>query len=377
MHVALIEFRTSTPYPVQLANALGQVCQVTLLLPDTATEFAPYVDRSDVNLQLFSMPRLRQPANLAMVWRLRTLLKAVRPDVLHITFWHLWGTLGLRILTPYPMVATVHDVARHPGERGFWAIPSAFYRWQWLGADQVIVHADSARQQLLDRGGRRPESVHVIPIGTYDFYRSFTSTDHPERPNTILFFGRIWGYKGLMHLIQAEPRITQAIPDARIVIAGQGEDFGRYERAMVNPAHFEVHNYRIPNDKVSELFQSASVVVLPYVEASQSGVIPVAYAFGKPVVATAVGGIPDIVEDGLTGLLVPPADPDSLAEAIVDLLKDDEARLKMGHRAREKAEKELSWASVAERTLRVYKEARSVAAVKAQSHARGQSAGDL
>jgi glycosyltransferase involved in cell wall biosynthesis len=263
------------------------------------------------------------------------------------------------------MVATVHDVARHPGERGVWAIPSAFYRWQWFGADQVIVHADSARQQLLDRGGHRPESVHVIPIGAYDFYRSLAGADYPERPNTILFFGRIWGYKGLMHLIQAEPRITQAIPDARIVIAGQGEDFGKYARAMVNPAHFEVHNYRIPNSKVSELFQSASVVVLPYVEASQSGVIPVAYAFGKPVVATAVGGIPDIVEDGLTGRLVPPADPDSLAEAIVDLLKDDEGRLEMGHRARERGKNELSWASVAEQTLRVYKEARSVPTVKA------------
>ncbi|MFW6116110.1 MAG: glycosyltransferase family 4 protein [bacterium] len=367
MHVAMIEFRTSTPYPVQLANALGPLCQVTLLLPDGATAFADYVDQDHVALQRFSMPRLRELANLGMVWHLRRLLNAVQPDVLHITFWHLWGTPGLRMLARYPVVATVHDVSRHPGERGIWAIPSTLYRWQWRGAGQIIVHADSARQQLLHRDGRRPESVHVIPIGTYDFYRSFADTSQLERPNTILFFGRIWGYKGLMHLIQAEPRITQAIPDARIVIAGEGEDFREYRRAMVNPANFQVHNYRIPDEEVPELFQSASIVVLPYMEASQSGVIPLAYAFGKPVIATRVGGIPDIVDHGITGLLVPPADPDRLADAIVELLKDQEARREMGRRAKEKGENELSWASVAERTLRVYEKARSVPAAPAES----------
>jgi glycosyltransferase involved in cell wall biosynthesis len=359
MHVALIEFRTSTPYPVQLANALGHLCQVTLFLPSTATAFAAHADRNNVNLRLFSMPRLRQPVNVAMVWRLHKQLRAMHPDILHVTFWHPWGTPGLQLLLPYPMVVTVHDVNRHPGERGVWAIPSALYRWQWRGADQVIVHADSARRQILDLDHRRGESVHVIPIGAYDFYRSFADTDQLERPNTILFFGRIWGYKGLMHLIEAEPRITEAIPDARIVIAGQGEDFGEYERAMINPAHFEVHNYRIPHEEVSKLFQSASVVALPYVEASQSGVIPVAYAFGKPVVATRVGGIPDVVDHGLTGLLVPPGDPDSLADALVALLKDHGARLEMGRRAREKAGNELSWTSVAQETLRVYLKAQS------------------
>jgi glycosyltransferase involved in cell wall biosynthesis len=94
--------------------------------------------------------------------------------------------------------------------------------------------------------------------------------------------------------------------------------------------------------------------VLPYLEASQSGVVPVAYAFGKPVVATRVGGLPDVVEHGQTGLLVPPGDSQSLARAVIDLLTDDARRRDMGARARRFAETELSWSRIGQRTLEVY-----------------------
>jgi glycosyltransferase involved in cell wall biosynthesis len=354
MHVVLIEFRQSTPYPVQLANALGQLCQVTLMLPEKATQFAKYVDRERVNLQRFHMPKLRHPANLALVWRLKRQIRNLRPHLVHITYWHLWCTSGLGIFATTPLVATVHDVNRHPGERGVWAIPSLIYRLQWRWADQVIVHGESSRQRLMEQYGRQSETINVLPIGTYDFYRDMTHTNQPEKPNTVLFFGRIWGYKGLEYLIEAEPMITRAVPDVRIIIAGEGDDFTKYEQAMVNRNQFEVHNYRIPDEKVAELFQSASVVVLPYTEASQSGVIPVAYAFGKPVIATKVGGIPDVVDHGQTGYLVPPRDSVSLAEAVISLLKDRQTRLEMGYKVTEKAENEMSWARIAERTLHVY-----------------------
>lgn len=357
MHVALVEFRTSTPYPVQLANALGRRCQVTLLLPDKARANAAAVDRDKVNLQLFSMPRLRQPANLSMVWRLRRKLQALHPQLVHLTYWHPWATPGLGVLTHLPVVATVHDVTRHAGERGLWAIPSTVYRWQWRWADQVIVHATAARQQLLHGYGRTPENTHVIPIGPYEFYKMVAKEDLAEEPNTVLFFGRIWGYKGLQTLIEAEPFISQAVPDVRIIIAGQGEPIEKYERAMVNPQHFELHNYRIPDADVASFFQRASIVALPYTEASQSGVVPIAYAFAKPVVATLVGGLPDVVMDRETGLLVPPGDSRRLAEAIITLLKDTQLRRQLGQRAWQFAETELSWARIADMTMEVYRKA--------------------
>jgi len=354
MHVVLIEFRASTPYPVQLANALGPLCRVTLMLPQAATKLAAQVDRQNVDLQFFPMPQLRHPANLTMVWRLHRRLQAMRPHLVHITFWHLWASPGLGMLAPAPLVSTVHDVQRHVGERGLWAIPSVLYRWQWRWADQVILHATAARQHMLAQHRYPAGRLHVIPIGSYDFYHTWAQTDQPERPNTVLFFGRIWGYKGLQHLIEAEPLITQAVPDARIIVAGVGEPFDRYYQAMTHPENFEVHNYRIPDEQVAAFFQQASVVALPYLEASQSGVVPVAYAFGKPVVATQVGGLPDVVLDGQTGLLVPPGDTRSLAEAIICLLQDAPLRQRMGEQARQFGETELSWARIAQKTLQVY-----------------------
>jgi starch synthase len=106
----------------------------------------------------------------------------------------------------------------------------------------------------------------------------------------------------------------------KIVIAGHGENFDRYQRMMVHPERFVILNRHIDEEEVRRLFQEASVVVLPYVESFQSGVIPIAYTYGKPVVATTVGGLPEMVDDGVTGLLVPPRDERKLAEAIVTVL---------------------------------------------------------
>ena len=175
--------------------------------------------------------------------------------------------------------------------------------------------------------------------------------------NSVLFFGRIWDYKGLKHLINAEPLISRSVPKARIVIAGQGDDFEPYRRLMARPEKFEVHNKFITTSHRDELFQQASVVALPYVEATQSGVIPLAYSFAKPVVATRVGALADAVEDGVTGRLVPAADTVSLASAIVDLLRDPIARRKMGAAGRRKLDAEWSPQAVAQQSIEVYRRA--------------------
>jgi len=170
----------------------------------------------------------------------------------------------------------------------------------------------------------------------------------------VLFFGRIWPYKGLDHLIRAEPLISARVTDVRFVIAGRGEDFARYRAMMRDPDRFTVINEFVSSERRAQLFAEAAVVVLPYVEASQSGVIPIAYAHEKPVVATSVGGLPEAVEDGRTGFVVPPRDERALADAVVQLLEDRRLRRAMGAAGRRKLEDEWSPAKVAEATLRVY-----------------------
>ena len=104
-----------------------------------------------------------------------------------------------------------------------------------------------------------------------------------------------------------------------------------------------------------ELFQKASVVVLPYLEATQSGVIPIAYNFGKPVIVTDVGSIREVVENGKEGFVIPPRDMKALAVAIVKILSDDGLRDHMGQNAYQKINTELSWGTIAKQTLEAYK----------------------
>jgi glycosyltransferase involved in cell wall biosynthesis len=203
------------------------------------------------------------------------------------------------------------------------------------------------------RGGA--EKISVIPhiqIG-----EDLSSAAVEEKEHLILFFGRIWEYKGLEYLIRAEPLISARVPDVRIVIAGQGEDFSRYTRMMVHPDRFIIHNEYISEERAAEYFRSASVVVLPYIEASQSGVIPLAYSAAKPVVATTVGGLPEMVEDGHTGYLVAPRDSAQLAEAITRLLLDKQLRRQIGANGKRKIEAECSPYLVAQKTLDVYRRA--------------------
>ena len=108
---------------------------------------------------------------------------------------------------------------------------------------------------------------------------------------------------------------------------------------MVNPDNFIIHYEFISDEGRSELFRRASVVVLPYIEASQSHIISLAYRFGKPVVATRVGGLPAMVDDGKTGFLVAPRDVDGLSKAVVRLMENEEMRRELRQKRYAKSER--------------------------------------
>jgi glycosyltransferase involved in cell wall biosynthesis len=222
-------------------------------------------------------------------------------------------------------------------------------------ADRIIVHGHALKRQVVEALGIAAEKIHVIPhvaLGRIDE----TKCDDPLA-NRVLFFGRIWKYKGLDHLIRAQPRITAAVPDAKIVIAGEGDDFEPYRRLMDRPDRFIVHNRYISGPERDELFRQASVVVLPYIEATQSGVVPLAYAFGKPVVASNTGALSEAVDDGITGRLVPPANHSALATAVIELLRNPALRRAMGAAGQRKLQTERSPHVVAQQAKSVYLQA--------------------
>jgi glycosyltransferase involved in cell wall biosynthesis len=340
-------------YCIRLANAVSRHADVLLLMPDQL--LAPHAEKLDAAVGLFPFrnPRLRQP-----VRQFQTIRKVFRgiedfaPDVVHYQGFHPWLDLALPLWHRYPLVCTVHDFRPHPGDKLSQKTPFWVEMFVRRRADQLIVHSQHVQTLMAQQLSGSSENISLMPhiqIG-----QELPSPTVQEDEHLILFFGRIWEYKGLQYLIRAEPLISARVPDVRIMIAGHGEDFSRYTRMMVHPERFIVHNEFISEERTAEYFRRASVVVLPYIEASQSGVIPLAYSAAKPVVATAVGGLPEMVEDGRTGYLVAPRDVANLADRLVRLLIDPTLRRQMGANGRQKIEQECSPAVISRKTIDVY-----------------------
>ena len=169
------------------------------------------------------------------------------------------------------------------------------------------------------------------------------------------FFGRIWPYKGLDFLIKVEPLISEVIPNLKIVVAGHGENIDQYKKKIKNKANFKFYNHFIEVKEVSKFFQKASIIVIPYKEATQSGLIPLAYSFSKSVVATSVGGLPEQMQDGIQGFLIPPGDEGYFASKIIQLLRDEELRTKLGNNARNYYDTVLSGSEISSSIIKTYK----------------------
>jgi len=347
-------------YQIQLANALCSKHTIILVIPEKQlpNSHSGTIDKRVNICLLVEGKSLYHYSNFFVLKKFIKILRNFEPDVIHM---QLGGEIIDLALLPvfknYPLVSTFHDVKLHIGEGS--SICEFIRFWERKYSDQIIVHGKRLKEQMIEEYHLSENKVHSIPIGEHEVapFKRYIKPDLQEDGNLVLFFGRIWRYKGLEYLIMAEPIITKQIPDAKIIIAGAGENFQKYENMIVNRHNFIIHNYNIPYDEGAELFQRCSLVVLPYIDASQSGVIPTAYGFKKPVVVTSVGSIPEIVDDGITGYIVPPKDANALAEAIIKLLKDEKLRRQMGENAYIKLKTDLSWDNIAEKTIKVYKEA--------------------
>jgi glycosyltransferase involved in cell wall biosynthesis len=142
----------------------------------------------------------------------------------------------------------------------------------------------------------------------------------------ILFFGYIRAYKGLDLLLEAMPRIVSEIPLTLLVVGEFYEGAGRYEK-LIKEGGIEtsvrlVGTY-VPNEEVSLYFSACDVVVLPYRSATQSGIVQIAYQFDRPVIATDVGGLSEVVLHQKTGIIVPPGDPTALSAAVIEFYRSN------------------------------------------------------
>lgn len=360
MHVALVTFGGHGFYPQSLAKCLLRTSgDVTVFAPDEMKDtLESILESGKEKVRYFRKPRMRYPSNLWMVRRLVEQIESIQPDVVHFTGYYPWMYFGLRSLSKYALVLTVHDPEKHLGDTESKVVPGSFDSYYKYMA-RVVVMGQEMKKNVIDGGGMHRSSVDVVLHGNYHDFLQWADPGVGEVDDTVLFFGRIWGYKGLEYLVESEPIIRKEVPGARFVIAGTGS--AKYlqsvKNKMVHPEAFQFINEYLPDSMVARLYQQSSVVVLPYVDGTQSGPLLLAYAFGKPVVVTNVGSLPEYVEDGRTGYVVPSRNPEALADRIVKLLKDKTARRNMGEAGFRMSSERLSWETLAKEYLKVYQQA--------------------
>ncbi len=301
-------------------------------------------------------PRMEMDLNAA--WRLSRVVRQLEPDVLHAHDPHAVAMAGLALsmsteLAKPPLVAS-RRVDFHL--RG-----SALSRWKYRQVDCFICASDAIRRLLLADGvpAMRAVVIHEgIDFGHIDAAPAANLHQDLFLPHHAPIVGNVAAlvpHKGQRHLIDAALKVLPQVPDARFVIAGEGELRAQLEQ-QIREHHLEKHvvlaGFRpdiVPVHKAFDVFVMSSVS-----EGLGTSLID-AMACGKPIVATTAGGIPEVVADGETGLLVPPRDPATMAEAITALLKDDGRRARMGEAGRRRAQLHFSAERMVRETLQVYR----------------------
>jgi glycosyltransferase involved in cell wall biosynthesis len=209
----------------------------------------------------------------------------------------------------------------------------AGYKLLAYGSDMIIVNGANQVDLVHKLYGIPTNRIAYVPLNPRINAAKWTAGKTNEQPGTILFFGAARPHKGLEFLIRAQPQITRQVPHARIIIASYGPDMERCKEIIEDYSKFEIYEGFVPGELAAAFFERTSLVVLPYLSASTSGILVTAYVFGKPVVATTVGSLPEYVDEGVTGFLVPPYDSEKLGDAVTRLLLDESLRHQMGQNA--------------------------------------------
>ena len=214
---------------------------------------------------------------------------------------------------------------------------------------------NNKENKLFEKGyGVNPEYIYNSHLGYYEMLHMYGNKTL-KKQNYILFFGRISPYKGIEYLLKAMRIVHKVLPETRVIIAGKGEynfDLEPYKHLD----YIEFRNKFMELDELADLIRGAQFTVCPYTEATQSGVVYSSFALNTPVVATRVGGLPEMIDDGETGIIVPPCDEQSLSQAIIDLLSDSVKLAGMTKNIEASANKgKGSWHVIANEYLEIYK----------------------
>lgn len=301
----------------------------------------------------------------------RRLLQEWKPDIVHAhqypVFFSDLSALVYRFKRT-PFLLHIHIIS-NPKSFFSHLLSSLYYGTAGrftINCAQAIITPSSAYKSLLSGKGVAPDKIKVVPYGI-DLGRFHPNNDGSwfkkkygcDGSRVILSVGRLNYQKGFSYLIKAMPNVLRHFSDVKLVIVGEGEDLA-YLRGISKRLGLEesiLFTGAMSSSEIPEAYAAADVFVLPSIFESFGIVLIEAQATGKPVVCTRVGGVPEAVVDGKTGLMVEPQKPDELTNAIIAILSDRKMAKSIGERGRRYVEDKFGWDSIVDEVVNLYEEA--------------------
>jgi glycosyltransferase involved in cell wall biosynthesis len=273
-----------------------------------------------------------------------------KPNIVHFLDNHPWYVFYWKLFKIfwYTIYTTQHDPILHSWENTtlLWKIAE---KVNWILrniSDKLFVHWGKLKWEVIKKYNVSDDKVYSIVHWNYNFFKDNFSKWWIVEKNTFLFFGRIVDYKWLDLLLDSLRIVKKTIPDFRLIIAWPWSLDKYWSKIEWLKDNIDIYNYNIEPEEAYKYFEKSEFVVLPYLDATWSGVIPVAYAFSKAVLVTDVWELASVVWNSETGFIIEWKGVEQLSQKIIVMLKDKSKVMKMWKEWRKFTEQKLSWNTI-------------------------------
>ena len=339
-------------YSLEIAKSLSNKCDLSCLISKNVVNknqwYANKLNIIEIETYDNNFEFIRSTLKIKKFLELKKKVDEVKPDVIYITMIHYWLPILRVLFRKYKFVYTAHDPIPHSGEN----ILNKFINYLMLKKSDSIVVLSNIYVNYIKKLGKKDKDILVVPHGNFSYYTQFSNNEFLNKSykKIILFFGRIDKYKGINRLINIYKEVKKDYSECELWIVGNG-DLSPYIDYINEQEDIKVVNRYIEDEEVSNYFNIADIILLPYEDATQSGVIPLAYSFSKPVIASDVGGLHEQIINGVTGYLFNKDDIQNAKNLVIELLKNDYKRFNMGGNGYKFNEDNLSWHKVGQKIM--------------------------
>ena len=314
-------------------------------------DYKEYMDLSSIYVINSYHYRLRDLKAWGLWVKVLKHMKKQNADVFH-SIWPLSYCNTILHLLRIKKVFTVHDPFPHSGQESHY--DEFNRRTCFKSADALVILNKEQKESFISAYKVPREKIFDNKMGLFSCYRIFPPLDINIKGDYLLFFGNIHPHKGVDFLLDAMLKVHEKHPSVQLIVAGRGKYYFDIEKYKdLDYIHFINEYITVP--RLVGLLKGCLFSVVPYVDATQSGVVQTAFSLDVPLVVTNVGALPEVVKDGVMGRVVSPRDSEALASSIIDILDNPDVLNDYKQNIDLIWAKEMDWSPIAEKYIAMYK----------------------